>query len=98
MSSLNVLMTFPTEADPQAVPAVRFDGVSVRYRVTLDPGVSLKEYLVRGRRRHVIEHDALQAIDLEIRKGESVGIIGANGAGKTTLLKLIARVLTPSAG
>ncbi len=98
MSSLNVRTTFPTEADLPVVPAVRFEGVSVRYRVTLDPGVSLKEYLVRGRRRHVIEHDALRSIDLEIRKGESVGVIGANGAGKTTLLKLIARVLSPSAG
>ncbi len=43
-------------------------------------------------------YDALQDIDLLVRKGESVGLIGENGAGKSTLLKLIAGVLHPSSG
>lgn len=41
---------------------------------------------------------ALKNINLEIHKGEAVGIIGANGAGKSTLLKLLARVTTPTEG
>ncbi len=41
---------------------------------------------------------ALQDINLEIRKGEAVGIIGHNGAGKSTLLKLLTRVTAPTAG
>lgn len=41
---------------------------------------------------------ALQDINLEIRKGEALGIIGANGAGKSTLLKLLSRVTTPTTG
>lgn len=42
--------------------------------------------------------DVLKPLDLEIRRGESFGIVGENGAGKSTLLKLITGVLTPSCG
>ncbi|MGA9342972.1 MAG: ABC transporter ATP-binding protein [Rhodanobacteraceae bacterium] len=40
----------------------------------------------------------LRNIDLEVRRGESLGLIGENGAGKSTLLKLVTGVLTPSSG
>ena len=41
---------------------------------------------------------ALDDINLDIKKGETVGIIGHNGAGKSTLLKLLSRVTTPTSG
>ena len=41
---------------------------------------------------------ALNGIDLEIKKGEAIGIIGHNGAGKSTLLKLLSRVTAPTEG
>lgn len=41
---------------------------------------------------------ALDGINLEIKKGEAVGIIGSNGAGKSTLLKLLSRVTAPTEG
>lgn len=41
---------------------------------------------------------ALRDIDLAVRKGEFVGIVGENGAGKTTLLKLLVGLLTPTRG
>ncbi len=41
---------------------------------------------------------ALDGINLEVHKGEAIGIIGANGAGKSTLLKLLCRVTAPSEG
>jgi len=91
-------MTFPIAADAAPDWVVRLDGAGVRYRIVIEAGLSLKERIVRGRRRRVNEYEALREIDLEIRRGETVGIIGRNGAGKTTLLRLIARVLHPSSG
>lgn len=77
---------------------VRLDAISVRYRVALDPHRTLKETVVRGRRRRYVEHLALDDVTLSVRRGEMFGIIGRNGAGKTTLLNVIARVLPPTAG
>lgn len=41
---------------------------------------------------------ALKGIDLEVKKGEALGIIGANGAGKSTLLKILSRITAPTEG
>ncbi len=78
--------------------ALELDSVSVRYRIALDSGVTLKESIVRGRRREYVEHVALDAVTLSVRQGEMLGVIGRNGAGKTTLLNVMARVLPPRSG
>ncbi len=43
-------------------------------------------------------YDVLKDINLEIKRGESVGIMGVNGAGKSTLLKLISEIYHPTSG
>ena len=50
------------------------------------------------RSRELPHFRALDAVDLEVRRGESLGIVGENGAGKSTLLKIIAGVVRPTCG
>jgi ABC-type polysaccharide/polyol phosphate transport system ATPase subunit len=76
----------------------RLDQVSVRFRLPVEPGVALKEHVLRGGRRSYFECVALNELDLTVSRGEVVGVIGGNGAGKTTLLKLMARILRPTSG
>lgn len=49
------------------------------------------------KKRHSVHH-ALSGLDLEVRKGDALGIIGVNGSGKSTLLKMLTGVVTPSEG
>lgn len=44
------------------------------------------------------EHYALNSLSFDVKKGETVGIIGTNGAGKSTILKIITGVLNPTSG
>src|SRR6266550_1889141 len=91
-------MTSLIVADAASDAVVRLDDVGVRYRIVIDKGLSLKELIVQRHRRRIADYQALCGVDLEIRRGETIGIIGSNGAGKTTLLRLIARVLSPTSG
>ena len=58
----------------------------------------LLKSLIPGRSARKVERWALRHLDLSVRKGETLGIIGHNGAGKTTLLRLLAGVTRPSEG
>jgi ABC-type polysaccharide/polyol phosphate transport system ATPase subunit len=66
------------------------------YRVYNKPVDRFKELLLK--RRNHREFAALQGINLHLKKGETLGIIGENGAGKSTLLQLIAGTMTPTSG
>jgi ABC-type polysaccharide/polyol phosphate transport system ATPase subunit len=80
--------------------AIQLQKVTLRYRIPKERIFSLKEYAIRRMQRRVAYDDfeALHAIDLEIRAGERVGVIGRNGAGKSTLFRVISRVLPPAEG
>lgn len=74
--------------------------VCVHYRLPRERIATFKEFAIKWLRRRVVYDDllALSHVDLRVRRGESLGIIGRNGAGKTTLMKVIARVLRPREG
>jgi lipopolysaccharide transport system ATP-binding protein len=88
-------------ADPMADARLLVDarGLGKRYPIVGQRGDRVHALwdIVRGRapRRTV---GVLEDVGFEVRRGESLGIIGENGAGKSTLLKLVTGVLTPSAG
>ena len=82
----------------QLEAAIQVTDVEKVYKLYDKPSDRLKEALGIGRGKHHREHHALKGIDLTIRQGECVGIIGTNGSGKSTILKIITGVLNPTRG
>ena len=80
------------EATPP-VAAPREASAPAATRATGDPVVRVRGLEVRRGRT-----DVLHGVDLEVRRGEFVAIVGANGAGKTTLVQAIAGVIRPPRG
>lgn len=82
--------------------AIKITGLSKKFRRYHRKTSNLKYTvlnLFRGRKSSRYEDfNALKNINMSIREGETVGIIGENGSGKSTLLKLIARIIFPDEG
>jgi len=94
-----------------SLPAVRIEGLWKEYRIggQRHAGETFYDALSRGLARLTGRNEAesqaaaerfwaLRDINLEIRQGEVVGIIGRNGAGKSTLLKILSRITAPTRG
>lgn len=78
--------------------AIRIEDVSKIYKLYNKPSDRLKEALGFSRKKRYKEHYALKHVDLTIRQGDTVGIIGTNGSGKSTILKIITGVLNTTEG
>jgi lipopolysaccharide transport system ATP-binding protein len=78
--------------------AINIDNLGKCYRIYSRPKDRLLQALYRGRKQLYREFWALRNITLEVRRGETVGIIGRNGSGKSTLLQMICGTLTPTEG
>ncbi|MEW6676859.1 MAG: ABC transporter ATP-binding protein [Pseudomonadota bacterium] len=68
------------------------------YRLFGHPGDRIKQFLSLGLKRYHRDFTALADVSFEIKRGETVGIIGRNGSGKSTLLQLICGILKPTSG
>lgn len=68
------------------------------YTGAQNPLSTLRQALFGKSSKKVDEYPVLHGIDLEIRRGETVGIMGRNGAGKTTLLGILGSVIQPTSG
>lgn len=76
---------------------LRIEGLSKRYKMFARKKDRIIETLFPKVQRHG-NFEALKDFDLELKKGEVLGVLGKNGAGKSTLLKMITGVVTPSSG
>ncbi len=72
--------------------------ISKAYRLFKRPSDRLKQIFFGGFRSFYHEHVALKDVSFEVKRGETVGIVGRNGAGKSTLLQIITGTLPPSGG
>ena len=106
-SSGPVSRSLPSASDGAASPgsaaaspsssAIRVEGLVKTFALELHHPTlfsALQQWVGRHRRQFT----ALQDIDLDVRPGDRVGVIGDNGAGKTTLLKVVAGLMRPTAG
>lgn len=78
--------------------AIKVNQLSKMYKLYDKPIDRLKESLGFTRKILYREHYALNDVSFEIKRGETVGIIGTNGSGKSTILKIITGVLNPTKG
>lgn len=86
--------------------AIRVSNLSKCYQIYDTPRDRLKQFImprirrIAGKQQKQYSHEfwALKDVSFEIKKGETVGIIGRNGSGKSTLLQMICGTLTPTSG
>jgi len=78
--------------------AITVDNVTKTFKLYSDKPSTLKERLVFWKRNKTEVHTVLKDINLKIKKGETVALIGTNGSGKSTLLKLMTKIIYPNKG
>lgn len=79
--------------------AIKVEDLTKIYKLYDKPTDRLKESLGLSRNKVLSkDHYALQHVSFDVKKGETIGIIGTNGSGKSTILKIITGVLNPTGG
>ncbi len=79
--------------------AISVENVTKRFKLNSTTGRSLKHFIVDiFSKREKKTYTALDNVSFQVKKGETLGIIGHNGAGKSTLLSIITGTLTPTSG
>lgn len=86
--------------------AIRVQGLSKCYGIYANPRDRLKQFVLprlqrligQAPKQYFREFWAVKDVSFEVKKGETVGIIGRNGSGKSTLLQMICGTLSPTSG
>ena len=89
-----------TPRKQETASALQLSGVGVRYRLLTDRSRTLNGRMLSAfSNKHAeAEFWALRHVDLEVQKGQVLGIVGANGSGKSTMLRVISRIIEPAEG
>jgi lipopolysaccharide transport system ATP-binding protein len=77
---------------------IKVCGLSKHFQIYDKPSARLKQIFFRRGRERVHDFTAVEDVTFEIRRGETLGIVGKNGSGKSTLLQLICGTLAPTEG
>lgn len=78
--------------------AISVKDLSKCFQIYDKPRDRLLQMFMRGRKKYFREFWALKNVSFDIRRGETVGIVGRNGSGKSTLLQIICGTLNPTSG
>ena len=78
--------------------AIEVNDMSKDFKVYYDKPNTLKEKIVFWKNNKSEVRHVLKNINLDIKKGETVALIGTNGSGKSTLLKLMTKIIYPTKG
>ena len=78
--------------------AIKIENMTKTFKLFYDKPNTLKERLVFWNKKKVDKRTVLDNINLEIKKGDTVALIGTNGSGKSTLLKLMTKIIYPTKG
>ncbi len=78
--------------------AIKVENVTKSFKLFYDKPSTLKERLIFWNKKKAEEHTVLENVSLDIKKGETVALIGINGSGKSTLLKLMTKIIYPTKG
>lgn len=78
--------------------AIKVENLTKEFKLFYDKPSTLKERLVFWNKKKENSRIVLKNINLTIKKGETVALIGTNGSGKSTLLKLMTKIIYPSKG
>lgn len=77
---------------------INVEHVYKTFEIYMDKANSLKEKLLFWKRNKKEKREVLKDINLSIKEGEAVALIGVNGSGKSTLLKLMTKIIYPNKG
>ena len=86
-----------TSTTPSDEILIEANNLGKCYRIYDDPKHRLKQ-AIRRNKQYYREFWALQDVNFQVCRGETLGVIGRNGSGKSTLLQLLCGTLTPSTG
>ena len=87
-----------SKAKSKSKNAIEVINVTKYFKIYYDKHSTLKERLIFWREKKQETHTVLKNINLTIKKGETVALIGVNGSGKSTLLKLMTKIIYPNEG